>query len=281
MALVLQVYRFGVKWPVPEMISVVMTAYNAERFIRQSLESILMQSDQDFECVVVDDGSSDETIKNVRNIGDSRIRIIEAGRIGRGRALNLGVRESRGRYIAIQDADDIAHPFRLEVERKALENSDEFAAVGSDHVMFEGAKYRWKEVQFTEESFSLRNVASSLLIRNPISHTSMMVRRETLEDVGIYNESRTDLFDWDLYIRLTAAGFQIGKFPIPLVAHRIHKMQFFEHMRRRTYVRHCYNLQREARKSLGGGIVLEVIFLLLYAYRLLPPTLRIGWKVGS
>ena len=82
----------------PEMISVVTTAYNADQYIRRSLTSILVQSDQDFECIVVDDGSSDETINTVRDIGDSRIRIIDAGRIGRGRALNLGVRESRGRY---------------------------------------------------------------------------------------------------------------------------------------------------------------------------------------
>ena len=265
----------------PEMISVVTTAYNADQYIRRSLTSILVQSDQDFECIVVDDGSSDETINTVRDIGDSRIRIIDAGRIGRGRALNLGVRESRGRYIAIQDADDLAHPLRLEIERKSLEDSEEFAAVGSGHVIFDGPEYEWEEVRVAGQIFSLSDVSSSLLIRNPISHSSLMVRRETLEKVGCYNESRSDLFDWDLYVRMAAAGFRIGKFPIPLVAHWTHEMQFFERTKRRTYVHHCYTLQRQAKKMLGGGIFLEVVFLLLYAYRLLPPKLRLGWKTES
>ncbi len=277
----LQGYRFGVKWPVSEMISVVMTAYNAERYIRQSLESILMQSEQDFECILVDDGSTDGTIKTARDIGDSRVRVIEAGRIGRGRALNLGVRESRGIYIAIQDADDLSHPHRLKIERRELDNSAKFAAVGSDHILFDGLDYDWEEPLETENFFSLADVSSSLIMRSPISHTSLMVRRETLEKVGGYNETRSDLFDWDLYIRLAKAGFCIGKFPFPLVVHRVHKMQFFEHMKRHTYVRHCYILQREARKLLGGGVVLEAVFLLVYAYRLLPPIVRLGWRTNS
>jgi len=263
------------------MISVVMTAYNAERYIRHSLESVLIQSDQDFECIVVDDGSTDETIKTARDIGDSRVRIIEAGRIGRGGALNLGVRESRGTYIAIQDADDLSHPHRLKIERRALDNSTKFAAVGSDHILFDGSDYKWEEAHEAEERFSLTDVSSSLLMRSPISHTSLMVRRETLEKVGSYNETRSDLFDWDLYIRLAKTGFRIGKFLFPLAAHRVHEMQFFEHMERHAYVRHCYILQREARKLLGRGVVHEAVFLLLYAYRLLPPIVRLGWRTDS
>lgn len=260
------------------MISVVMTTYNAELFIDQAMHCLLAQTDPDFECIVVDDGSTDETVRMVQRFSDPRIRMIGAGRIGRGAALNLGIKESRGRYIAIQDADDLSHSRRLEIERAALDESKEFAAVGSGHLMFEGPEFTWKKDRDSGIENSFFDVSSSLLFRNPISHTSLMMRREVLEKVGGYDESRSDLFDWDLYIRLAIAKYRIGKFSSPLVAHRVHKGQFFEHMKRHRYVRHCYHLQREARKSLGGGIAMEAIFLAIYVYRLLPPVVRLRWK---
>src|SRR3990167_5479464 len=98
-----------------------MTAYNAEKYIAQSVRSILRQSDADLECIVVDDGSTDCTHEIASGFKDKRVRSVKAGKVGRGRALNLGWRMAMGEYIAIQDADDISHQHRLQIERHIFE----------------------------------------------------------------------------------------------------------------------------------------------------------------
>ena len=116
------------------MISVLMTSYNAEEYIADAVKSILAQTESDFECVVIDDGSTDDTIRIVEKFSDSRIRLIEAGRIGLARALNLGMRESRGEFIARHDADDLSHPRRFEIQKAAMQRFPDYSAVVSPPV---------------------------------------------------------------------------------------------------------------------------------------------------
>jgi glycosyltransferase involved in cell wall biosynthesis len=97
------------------MISVIITAYNAEAFIRDAVQSMLRQTYLDLECIVIDDGSTDRTAQAVHQLSDPRLRVVESERIGRGRALNLGLSKSSGSYVAIHDADDLSHARRLEI----------------------------------------------------------------------------------------------------------------------------------------------------------------------
>lgn len=261
------------------MISVVITAYNAEAFIRDSISSVLGQSEREIECVVVDDGSTDGTAAAVREVADGRVRLLEEGRVGRGRALNLGARACRGDYLAIQDADDFSHPRRLEMQHASMKGSSGWAALGARQwLVEERAKPDWLRFRIPEGPPAVRDVTASVVYRNPLSHTSLFVRREAFEKVGGYDESRWNLFDWDLLIRLAAGGFRIGRLELPLVAHRNYAGQFFERRRRWDYVRSCLSLQRAARRLLGRSRALEAVFLGLFAYRLLPAGLRIRWR---
>jgi teichuronic acid biosynthesis glycosyltransferase TuaG len=280
------------------MISVVITAYNAERFIRDAVRSILGQTHADLECLVIDDGSTDGTLRTVREgVADPRLRVIEAGRIGRGRALNLGLRESRGRYIAIQDADDLSHPRRLEIELMALKQGGAgCGAVGTrglslmilaERATTVTAAPGWPALAAPSSTatggigdvpLALQDVSGSVVYYNPLAHSSLLLRREALDAVGGYDESRTSQYDYDLLIRLVAAGYRLVLIPTVLHAHRIHPGQFFEQNERPRYVRAAYELQRAARRTLGRSWFLEPVFLGLYGYRLLPLRFRMAWR---
>jgi glycosyltransferase involved in cell wall biosynthesis len=266
------------------MISVIITAYNAEAFIRDAVQSMLRQTYLDLECVVIDDGSTDRTAQAVHQLSDPRLRIVESGRIGRGRALNLGLSKSSGSYVAIHDADDLSHPRRLEIGLAALEGRPDYGAVGQGTLggsLILGANDGpvWPVVCANEVSFPVYDVSRSLIYLNPLGHSTLLLRREALEAIEGYDETRESLFDWDLLLRLVLAGYKLGRIIVPpLHAHRAHAGQFFERGNRRRYVHAAYEMQRKARRQLGGSPVLELAFLGMYGYRLLPERVRHGWR---
>lgn len=104
------------------LFSVVIPAYNARKFISLTIESILRQTVQDFEIVVVNDGSTDDTLEILQGIADSRLRIITQTNGGECVARNRGIKEARGRYIAFLDADDAWRPNHLEIVLKYIQN---------------------------------------------------------------------------------------------------------------------------------------------------------------
>ena len=102
-------------------ITVITTFFNSQETIAGNIESILNQSLDDFEFVLVDDGSTDKTINVIKSFRDNRIKIIQSAHIGRAKALNLGLTNAKGKYIAILDADDESLPQRLSTQSYALQ----------------------------------------------------------------------------------------------------------------------------------------------------------------
>ena len=103
------------------LVSIIMPAYNVERGIRQALDSVLMQTFCDWECIVINDGSSDTTPLIVSSVADARIRLISQGNGGVAVARNKGLEVAQGQYIAFLDADDVWHPQALEHMCSALD----------------------------------------------------------------------------------------------------------------------------------------------------------------
>jgi len=261
-----------------KMVSVITTSYNAENFIVQTIQSVLEQDYSNFEYVIVDDGSTDNTIKVVKSFDDSRIRLIEAGRVGRGKALNIAVKESKGEYIAIQDADDLSHPNRLSTEVRCLEIRKEIFLFGTDQIVFQDNEPRaWEEIDLQENlNKDINDVTGSLVYYNPVSHTSVIMRKNLLEKIGGYSENRKNLFDWDLYIRAAASGYRIFKLSIPLVGKRVHESQFFERRKRVNYIYSSLKLQIRAALLLDRTPLSFVSLPILFAYRLLPGEIRVA-----
>ncbi len=258
-----------------------MTSYNAQAYIASAMESILAQTESDFECVIIDDGSTDDTIRVVKQFYDPRIRLIEAGRIGLARALNIGVRESRGEFIARHDADDVSHPKRFEIQKVAIQRFPEYSAVVSPLFAFHAEDVPcWPEFGLEKVGPSLNDVRKKLMLFNPVVHTSLFVRSEVMKYIRGYDESRASQLDWDLYIRLYECGMKLGSLQIPVAAKRIHARQFFERGARFRYVLEGVVLQNRAIRTLGGGFVYRALLPFWFLYRMLPHKVRMWVKQG-
>jgi teichuronic acid biosynthesis glycosyltransferase TuaG len=261
-----------------KMVSVITTSYNVEDFIGQTIKSILVQNYKNLEHIIVDDGSTDNTVKVIKAFNDSRVRLIESGHVGRGKALNVAIQESKGKYIAIQDADDLSHPNRLSMEVGCLEMKEDIYILGTSEIVFRGSELiDWEETApHGDSNMDIKDVTGLLVYYNPISHTSVIMQRNLLEKIGGYSESRKNLFDWDLYIRVAASGYRIFKLSIPLVGKRLHENQFFESRKRLTYIYHSLKLQIQAAAISKKSPLFLISLPILFAYRLLPVEIRIA-----
>ena len=208
-------------------ISILLPVYNAAPFLQQCLDSLARQTCAEFEIVAVDDGSTDTSMAILEQTAgqDSRLRIEPCPHRGLVETLNHGLRRCDGEYVARMDADDIAHPQRLELQIAALE-----APGGADvvsclvahfprHSLGEG--YRIYE-EWLNSLVHHDDIFRERFIESPLPHPSIMVRREDLSALGGYREMGWPE-DYDLWLRLAAAGKTFGKVSRVLYLWREHE----------------------------------------------------------
>ncbi len=188
-------------------ISVVMSAYNDARHVNLALDSLLVSQDAEIECIVVDDGSTDETpnLLQRRAATDSRLRIVRQSNAGLTQALIAGCALARGDYIARQDADDLSLPGRLQLQASMLDANRDLSFVSS-----------WAEVIGPNDEPLLLHkrpagatAATQLLVHGrcgPPGHGSVMMRRSAYERVGGYRAKFYYAQDSDLWLRLAEVG---------------------------------------------------------------------------
>lgn len=159
------------------LVSVVMSVYNGEAYVRQSIDSILGQSFTDFEFVIIDDGSTDKTKKILQSYNDSRIVLISRPNKGLVASLNEGIAKSRGIFIARQDDDDTSEPNRLQEEVRYLQEHPAIGLVGSfaQLVTADGVEAGSYTVPYKGPDLRRR-----LFLGNTLVHGSIMVRKEML-----------------------------------------------------------------------------------------------------
>lgn len=183
----------------PPKVSVVMVAFNEVRMIRRAIESILAQTLDDFELIVIDDGSTDGTGEVIASVKDPRlISIAHARNQGMCQSRNEGIAAAGGRYIAIFDADDVSHPQRLERQARFLDENPGIALCGTwGHLNDE-----------TSNMVELRQPVSSEEIRRalprtcPIIDSSLMARAEMLKRHP-YDPALPRAVDYDLFWRIS------------------------------------------------------------------------------
>lgn len=182
-------------------VTVLMSVHDEERYLREAIDSVLAQSFQDFEFLILDDASTDSSPAIVRGYDDERIRLIENRRnLGLTRSLNQGIELARGIYIARMDADDLSKPERLAKQVAFLDAHSDCAAV---------ATYSTKigpdsaEVGLARTPVDGDEVRRRLRRRNCITHGTVMMRKEALQRVGCYDEAMERAQDYDLWLRLS------------------------------------------------------------------------------
>lgn len=212
-------------------ISVVLPTFNAASFLPAAIDSILNQSYHDFELIVVDDGSVDETARVLSGYRDPRLRVVKQPHRGLVAALNTGLSLARGRYIARMDADDWSHPERLARQLMLLQADPRLAAAGCGVEMFPPASVqagmqhylRWLNSQTAPE-----RIARDRYVEMPLLHPSMLFRKEAILQVGGYRQGDFPE-DYDLFLRLHYAGWRFAKVPDILFFWREHDQRLSRH----------------------------------------------------
>lgn len=188
-------------------VSVVLPAFNAERYLQYAVESVLHQSFRDFECIVVDDGSTDRTPRIVAELArqDPRVRPLRIEHSGIVAALNAGLNAARGRLVARMDADDLCLPQRFEKQVEYLQQNPDCVAVGSRVMLVDpyGSPLWEIDIHTTHDE-----IEAELLRANgwAIFHPSVMMRRDVVLNVGGYRQEYQWSEDIDLFLRLSEVG---------------------------------------------------------------------------
>ena len=182
-------------------VSVIMAVYNAERFLKEAIQSILSQTFQAFELIIVDDASTDASCEIVKSFGDSRIRLIRhATNTGASLARNDAIRIARGEYVAIMDGDDLSYSHRLETQVRFLDNQPEIGLVGSgiyDNIDVDGSILYTSYLPEDNET-----IQKTILETWCFLHPSIMFRRNVVERAGYYREEFEVAEDHDFILRV-------------------------------------------------------------------------------
>ncbi len=184
------------------LISVVIPAYNAEKTIKETIESVLNQTFSDFELIVINDGSQDSTLEIVSSISDPRIKVFSYPNSGPQKSRNRGTAHASSEYISFLDADDLWMPDKLEAQLKALQENPQA-----------GVAYSWTD--YIDESGKLLpqriygnftgNVYLKLLLADFVGNGSNpLIRKQALVEVGGFDELLVAGQDWDMWVRLAS-----------------------------------------------------------------------------
>jgi glycosyltransferase involved in cell wall biosynthesis len=204
-------------------VSVIMAVYNGERYLREAVDSILAQSLPDLELIVVNDGSSDKTPEILASYMDPRVRVSHNERnVGPAAARNTAISLARAPYIAIQDADDVALPYRLHKQVCFLETNASISLVGSHAVTID--EHGREQGALTSPPAEDKEIKWELLFRNPFIHSSVMIRRSILDGMRHYTDDpvlcRAFVEDYELLSRINRVA-RSANVPEPLEKYRL------------------------------------------------------------
>jgi glycosyltransferase involved in cell wall biosynthesis len=207
----------------PPAVSVIIPTYNRSALLSKTIRSVLSQTFQDYEIIVVNNSSTDDSVEMIRSLKDPRIRVFEisnGGVIAKSR--NLGLRNAQGKYIAFLDDDDMWVPEKLEKQAAYLDKHLEYQMVYSEVWRIDENDVR-KELMPVNRKTKEGDLSEELLKGNFIPQLTVMIRRELLETVGFLNEDpglRT-IEDYEYWLR-AGLRYKIGFINEPLGLYRVH-----------------------------------------------------------
>ena len=205
------------------LVSVVIPTHNSGALLERALGSVYAQTFRDFEIIVVDDASTDDTSERMQRHLD-RVRYIKQDHAGSAVARNRGILVSQGEYIAFLDADDLWLPEKLERQIELAKRHPNASLIYSDFYRGEGEEIARDSGLRARKFWVAGQEFKSLLRQNFIHTSSVVTRKEALADAGIFDPNLINAQDWDLWIRLAAAGNVVFVDEV-LSYYRIHSSQ--------------------------------------------------------
>lgn len=219
------------------LISIIMPVYNTAPYLKEAIESVLNQSEQDFEFIILNDASTDHSKAVIDNYTDRRIRIVNNEKnLGLASTLNKGIRLARGKYIARMDGDDICIQNRFEQQIAVLQKEEDKVVVCSICELIDenGKKIgNWKD---DKKYLSPEQIKNQLPINNCIVHPSIIVTKEIISQF-FYDPVQHESEDYDLWLRMSAKEIRFVKIPNTLILHRIRKESFTRQRQSNVYAK--------------------------------------------
>ena len=202
------------------LVSVLMPVYNGEKYLKEAIDSILNQTYNNFEFIIINDGSTDRSEEIILSFSDSRIVYVKNPENYRLiKTLNLGFSMAKGRYIARMDADDVSHPDRLLIQVDFLDHNQDYGLVGTGVNLLNSDK---KQLLYHTDHASLK---FALAFYCPFIHPSIMIRRDVLEGMDVvFDNQYLHAEDCELWTRL-AFKTKMANIPEYLLDYRIHDAQ--------------------------------------------------------
>ena len=207
----------------PPLLSIIVPVYNAEKYIEKTLESIFAQSFKDYEIIVVDDGSTDNTPAILNYFKDNITYIRQKNSGGPASPRNNGIFAAKGKYIALFDSDDIMFEKKLEKDIQILENNPDVSLLFSNFTLLQNetpSLYSWFEkdnvkqlinsipaIQLEATTYRfLRPIYDEILQNNFIGTSTVVIKKSDIVDTGLFDESLIGIEDRDMWLRLSKAG---------------------------------------------------------------------------
>gem|GEM_PF-595338 len=203
-------------------ITVLMPVYNASLFLREAIESILNQTYKNFEFIIINDGSTDNSLQIIESFNDPRIKLVNNEKnLGIIKTRNKGLQLAKGKYIANMDADDVSLPERLEKQITFLEQYADVTILASRLVLIDKNN---NEVGVWPEDYSVvsdEKISQTLPVINCVGQPTVMMRRDVVTNI-MYNNLYTHNEDWGLWLDVLTLNYRISKLPDVLLRYRLH-----------------------------------------------------------
>lgn len=205
------------------LVSVIIPVFNGAKYVGQAIYSALGQTYDNYEIIVADDGSTDDTAAVLNQFGD-KITVLRLNHAGICATRNAAIRESNGEFIALLDCDDLWEPEKLQKQMAYFKAHPELALVYSYSTNFtnetEGDVALVKKIDFEG------NIFKDIFFKNSFANSTIVMRREAFDTVGGYDESLKAMEDYELNLRISRK-YKIGRVPESLVRRRIHPDSFY------------------------------------------------------
>jgi glycosyltransferase involved in cell wall biosynthesis len=212
-------------------VSVIIPTYNRANLIEKAIGSVLNQTYQDFEIIVIDDGSTDNTREIIRSFKDKRVKYVKKYKKNKGSSVarNIGIKIARGKYFALLDSDDEWLPEKLDKQIKILQDgSPELGVVYSNLCYIdENGKNMNKLRNPKKEGYIYEDLLGENYVGPP---STLLIRKECFHQVGLFDNLLNAMEDWDMWIRI-AKYYRFSLIKIPIVKYRLHSNQLSINLR--------------------------------------------------
>jgi glycosyltransferase involved in cell wall biosynthesis len=227
-----------------------MPVYNTEKYVADAIKSVLNQTFRDFELIIINDASPDNSDRVIKQFRDKRIRYFKhKTNNGKCHANNFGIKKARGKYIQIFDSDDIMVNYKLDVQSQILDSGTKLGLVyGNAYKMdAKGNIYAPWNVPFPKKesitdkfNFNKFNLAK-LRKRLFIQASTTLFTKKAVKNAGGFDEDLVIAEDWDMWLRI-AEKFRVYYLPVPLILYRIHKGSLYQTAKRKGLVKYYNDL---------------------------------------